>query len=77
MPLYEYACQECHQDFELLMRTGESPECPHCGSQRLQKLLSTVVAHSAGGSTLPVCNGPEEAGCGFSQCGGGACGFAP
>ncbi len=76
MPLYEYACQECQQDFELLIRADEQPACPHCGSQRLQKLLSTVFAHTAGGSALPVCAGPEQAGCGFSQCGGGACSFA-
>lgn len=77
MPLYEYACKQCRSDFELLIRGDQTPECPQCGSRRLEKQLSAAVAHSAGGKQLPVCSGPSEAGCGFSQCGGGACAFAP
>ena len=74
MPLYEYACQKCRSEFEFLIRGSETPECPECGSQRLEKQLSVPAAHTAGGDPLPVCNGPQ-AGCGMPQCGMGGCGM--
>jgi putative FmdB family regulatory protein len=51
MPLYEYACEECGQQAELLVRTGGSPQCPTCGSSQLRKLLSIVAAPSRGESS--------------------------
>ena len=41
MPLFEYRCQTCTKDVELLIRSDEQPVCPDCGSQDLDKLLST------------------------------------
>ncbi|HEX21633.1 MAG TPA: zinc ribbon domain-containing protein, partial [Actinobacteria bacterium] len=35
MPLYEYHCQKCKHNFELLVGVGaadDSLSCPHCGS---------------------------------------------
>ena len=55
MPLYEYACPSCDQNFELLVRFGENPPCPECGSTRLEKQLSVPAAHVAGGKSLPIC----------------------
>lgn len=48
MPLYEYACQQCGQQAELLVRTGSQPNCPKCGSPKLNKLLSIVAAPNRG-----------------------------
>lgn len=39
MPIFDFHCESCDQTFELLVR-NEAPVCPHCGSQRLEKLLS-------------------------------------
>jgi putative FmdB family regulatory protein len=77
MPLYEYTCPSCEQDFELLVRFGENPACPECGSSRLEKQLSVPAAHVAGGkSSLPICDAPMPGGgCGLPQCGGGHCAF--
>jgi putative FmdB family regulatory protein len=47
MPLYEYRCQDCQHDFELLVRESTTLECPACHSDRLQKQLS-VFAVGAG-----------------------------
>jgi len=44
MPLYEYVCQTCHRQFELLVRASQEPACPECGSGQLTKLLSVVAA---------------------------------
>jgi putative FmdB family regulatory protein len=71
MPLYEYACQECGETAELLVRSGSQPTCPKCGSSRLNKLLS-IVAMPARGET---CGGREERPAG--PCGSSCACFPP
>ena len=46
MPIYEYACQACGNQFETLVRTGDTPACPACASTELEKLLSGVAIKS-------------------------------
>jgi putative FmdB family regulatory protein len=43
MPLYTYHCPECDKDFELLTRSGDSPACPACGTEKLERLMSRVA----------------------------------
>jgi putative FmdB family regulatory protein len=43
MPIYDYHCNQCQQDFELLVRASSTPTCPHCGSTALDKLLSRIA----------------------------------
>lgn len=74
MPLYEYHCNSCNADVELLVRsTAEIPECSECGSQKLEKLLSVAAAPNMAGGSLPVHNTapPAQGGCGRSQCASG------
>ncbi|HOM17555.1 MAG TPA: zinc ribbon domain-containing protein [Thermoguttaceae bacterium] len=72
MPLYEYICSNCGQQFEELVRGQEQPICPKCGSPKVEKQLSKVAAHSAESgqashqSPLP-CGMPP--GCCSGQCG--------
>ncbi|MCL4458735.1 MAG: zinc ribbon domain-containing protein [Chloroflexi bacterium] len=42
MPLYEYKCMNCGQRFERVIRSNEPVkiECPDCGSERVQRLVS-------------------------------------
>ena len=47
MPIYEYHCQSCNKEFELLVRNSTKPECPKCGSRKLSKKMS---AFAVGGS---------------------------
>jgi len=68
MPLYEYACRDCGKSFEILVRGAEKPVCPHCESRKLDKLLSVVSGHVAGGRAAPA-----PGGCGRPQCGTGGC----
>ena len=70
MPIYEYRCEDCQGEFELLVRGGEQPECESCGSPRLERLLSVPAAHTAS-SSLRVSDGPRA---GPGPCGGGGCG---
>lgn len=68
MPLYEYVCQSCGQSSEVLIRGSEQPECPECGSAKLDRQLSVPAAHTAT-RQLPMTDSP----CGRPQCAGGGC----
>jgi len=63
MPIYRYQCKECEHAFEtLVMKRSETVACPTCGSENLQKLLTS---HAVGSST------PD------TPCGSGACSPMP
>lgn len=52
MPLYEYQCQNCAENFEQIVRFSEAdklPVCPVCGSADTRKKIS--AAASLGGSS--------------------------
>ena len=41
MPIYEYRCQECEHEFEVLVRSSKSSSvCPACESEALEKKVS-------------------------------------
>jgi putative FmdB family regulatory protein len=52
MPIYEYHCRKCAQDFELMRRVAQmddAAKCSNCGSRATKRKLSTfalVVSHS-------------------------------
>lgn len=73
MPIYEYACQACGEEFELLVRSDEKLVCPGCESEKLEKLMSAPAAHTGGkGQSLPIAS-HEPGGCGRPQCGTNGC----
>lgn len=47
MPIYEYACQDCHRKSSVLVLNPRNPSpatCRHCGSLKLERLLSRFAA---------------------------------
>jgi putative FmdB family regulatory protein len=49
MPIYEYHCRQCANEFELLILKGSpSPACPACRSQDIEQLLSGFAVSSDG-----------------------------
>jgi putative FmdB family regulatory protein len=48
MPIYEYHCEDCGQDFEKLVRFSDpkinTPECPGCQSDNTHKRLSVIAS---------------------------------
>ncbi|MGH9346182.1 MAG: FmdB family zinc ribbon protein [Vicinamibacterales bacterium] len=54
MPIFEYACRACGQQFEILVRKGDTPACPACAGQDLEKLLSDVAIKSSGTHALAL-----------------------
>ena len=51
MPFYEYQCQACGVQTEVLQKITDAPlrKCPDCGKSRLVKLVSAPVFRLKGG----------------------------
>jgi putative FmdB family regulatory protein len=44
MPIYEYACMECEEHFEELVRSSDQAIlCPQCGAGNVLKQLSSFA----------------------------------
>jgi putative FmdB family regulatory protein len=49
MPIYEYQCRQCANEFELLILKGSpAPACPTCQSEDIEQLLSGFAVSSEG-----------------------------
>ena len=47
MPIFEYECLECEQQFEHLERAGSAPvACPSCGAEQVKRLVSLCAVSS-------------------------------
>ena len=71
MPIYEYACMECEEHFEELVRTEQQVvTCPSCGAAKVLKQLSAFAVHSSSSAKPSFASGAG----GGSGCCGGGCG---
>jgi putative FmdB family regulatory protein len=54
MPIYEYQCNTCSNEFEKLVFAGDEPDivCPACDSHEVTKKMS---AASFMGSSMGIC----------------------
>lgn len=53
MPIYEYICPNCSEEFEKIANQGESVHCPKCGREAKKK----VSAFAAGNCSAPAGSG--------------------
>ena len=69
MPIYEYCCQECSNEFEALVIGSEKASCPACNSRDLRRKMSTF-AHKGSGSDSRTggSSGGGCSGCQASSC---------
>ncbi|MGI6296343.1 MAG: FmdB family zinc ribbon protein [Armatimonadota bacterium] len=74
MPIYEFHCQSCDRNFELLIGISRIHEatCPNCGSGDLKRAVSTFSSRTAGddcynhsGSSCDGCSSGQCATCGM------------
>ena len=72
MPIYEYRCTKCGQEFEVRQALGEggsSLECPKCHAPNPKKLLSLFFS--------PGANATESSETSCPTCSSGVCGLPP
>jgi len=63
MPIFEYKCQSCGQEFsKLVFKSSEQIKCPECGAADVKKKLSTISSCSGDSSNSSSCG----AGSGFT-----------
>ncbi len=45
MPFYEYQCEKCGHDVEVMQKVSDAPlkKCPRCGKSSLKRLMSAPV----------------------------------
>jgi putative FmdB family regulatory protein len=70
MPIYEYICQDCQQEFDALrsMSQADLPmACSKCGGEKIKRKISNFFAESGGKAVA----GMTEHSC--DSCGGGSC----
>ena len=71
MPIYEYRCEPCAEEFEELVRGPDATvACPSCGSADVDRLLSTFAG--VGGRQSGAL--PEHPRFSRPAAGGGCCG---
>ncbi len=74
MPIYEYSCDKCGHQFDVLIRNEKDypAKCPACGKGKPVKAFSTFAVSMAAGSSVSreACEACPTAGTG---CGGGGC----
>ncbi|MBM61850.1 MAG: FmdB family transcriptional regulator [Acidobacteria bacterium] len=72
MPIYEFQCDNCQHDFEILVYSSTTPTCPACASLSVQKRLSAFAVGHA--NTRTIQSAPQGAcgSCGDPR-GAGAC----
>ena len=50
MPIYEYVCNACGNEFEEWQKITDSPvrKCPRCGKRKVERLVSLSAFHLKG-----------------------------
>jgi putative FmdB family regulatory protein len=73
VPLYEYRCEKCENEFEtLVLSSGEKISCPECGSGDIEKLFSNFGFKSKSSISVSTHNeSPLSSGCGCTPVGCG------
>lgn len=74
MPIYEYHCNTCEQNFEYLVFRSQEPDCcPACSSSQIIRKMSICGFVSKGGAGEPVKTAASSSSCGgcsASSCAG-------
>lgn len=67
MPIFEYRCDDCQNEFEELVMGDQEVTCPGCKSGKVTKLLSSFAA-AGGSSSVGAAGGSitSGGGCGSS-----------
>ncbi|MDR1659125.1 MAG: zinc ribbon domain-containing protein [Desulfovibrio sp.] len=71
MPIYEYLCEKCGNEFEELVFGEDVPSCPQCGKKTTRRLMSRPARYRDGSSGGEGVSSGSSGRCG--GCSGGNC----
>ncbi len=56
MPIYEYRCQSCSHEMEVMQKVADPPlvDCPSCQRSELRKKLSASAFRLSGGGMVAL-----------------------
>jgi len=60
MPIYEYKCGSCAEDFEKLVFGNQDVSCPKCSSKKVKKKFSVFCS---AGTEKPLAGTAASSGC--------------
>jgi len=65
MPIYEFHCKECRDEFKALRRWEQldTVTCPACGTGRVARLLSVTARNGTDAALTEPCCAPAMGGC--------------
>ena len=73
MPIYEYRCLKCKDDFEaLVFGSNDKVTCPQCNGDSLERLMSSF-GFKSGGSGESASSAPSSGSSGCASCSSGTC----
>ena len=67
MPIYEYKCLKCNEQFEALVLGGDNVSCPRCKGDKLERLMS-AFRFKSGGNFTPSTGTSSCSGCTSTNC---------
>ena len=68
MPIYEFSCKKCDNQFEyLVFKDGEIVNCPDCGNKKVKKLMSACNFKDSKGS-FSSSSGSDCSSCSSNNC---------
>ncbi len=74
MPIYEFKCLDCQEFMEILVMGAQDSQvemkCKQCGSENLERILSTTNFSVSGGGAAAGAAGPSTE---SRSCSGGSC----
>jgi len=71
MPIYEYRCLNCNEEFEAIIFSGDDKvSCPHCNRDKLDKLerLMSACGFKSSGSFTPSSGSSDCSSCSSTNC---------
>ncbi len=74
MPIFEYKCMKCNEEFECIVLGGDTVTCPECNTKKVKRKMS-ACSFKSGGSSGGDYSAPSSSGSssGCSGCSGGSC----
>ena len=74
MPIYEFKCMGCDNEFEyLVFGSDNSIKCPDCEDDNVERKMSACSFKSGGGSAGESYSPPSGGASGCAGCSGGSC----